>query len=178
MEQSSLCYAALEYIHSLLAARRKKRGKRREKGEQGMSGRELFWMLTFPPLPDSYDDLLEHAGNRYSEEPTEQSEEFCAGEEREKGHNGMNPDCSAEDAWCQDLPQDNPHEQRHKNSHGEHHHPSLWYSRQDTQRRYHKGAYHRDKVEQKEERSQQSGIRDAQQRQYNAGTQGPCQREQ
>ncbi len=31
MEQSPLCYAALEYIHSLSGAREKKRGKRREK---------------------------------------------------------------------------------------------------------------------------------------------------
>jgi len=31
IEQSPLCYAALEYIHSLSGAREKKRGKRREK---------------------------------------------------------------------------------------------------------------------------------------------------
>ena len=140
--------------------------------------RELFGMLTFPPLPEGHDDLLEHAGHRDSEQPTEQTEEFCAGEECEESYNGMNPDCSAENARGQYLPQDNPHEQHDKNSHGQHHHPSLWESRQDAQRRYDKGPDHRDKVEQKEERPQQSRVWDAQQRQHNAGTQGSGEREQ
>ena len=56
-------------------------------------------MLIFPPVPESHDDVLENASNRYSEQPPKQSEEFSAGEEREKGHDGMDPDCFAEDAW-------------------------------------------------------------------------------
>ena len=56
-------------------------------------------MCKFPSVPDCHDDLLEDASNRDSEEPPKQSEEFCAGEEREKGHNGMNAHCLAENAW-------------------------------------------------------------------------------
>ena len=37
MEQSPLCYAALEYIHSLLGAREKKRGKKCEKEGEELS---------------------------------------------------------------------------------------------------------------------------------------------
>jgi len=46
MEQSPLCYAALEYIHSLSGAREKKRGKRREKegGEPRSPARDLLRM--------------------------------------------------------------------------------------------------------------------------------------
>src|SRR5258708_5871083 len=46
MEQSPLCYAALEYIHSLNGAREKKRRKRREKegGEPRPPARDLLRM--------------------------------------------------------------------------------------------------------------------------------------
>jgi hypothetical protein len=88
-------------------------GRDMKKGELDIS-RELFGVLAFPPLPEGHGDLLEHAGNRYGEQSTEQAEEFSTGEEREEGHDGMNPDRSAEDARRQDLPQDNSHEQRHK----------------------------------------------------------------
>jgi hypothetical protein len=60
--------------------------------------RKFFGMLIFPPMPESYDDLLENAGNRDGEECSEESEEFCACEEREKGHDGMDPNGLAEDA--------------------------------------------------------------------------------
>ena len=101
MEQSPLCYAALEYIHSLSGACEKKRGRRCENerggeierqdlGREQLFWRELFGMLIFPPVPKSHGDLLENASHRYSEEPPKQSEEFCASEERENGHNGMN----------------------------------------------------------------------------------------
>src|SRR6266568_4551193 len=71
---------------------------------RGLSKGQLFWgelvgMLIFPPVPEGHDDLLEHASNRDSQEPAQQSEEFCAREEREQGHNGMNSHCFAEDAW-------------------------------------------------------------------------------
>src|SRR5207249_4663660 len=92
-------------------------------------------------------------------------------EEREKGHNGMDSDCFAENAWREDLPYDNRLEKRDIHSHHERHHPPLRESRQDTQRSYHIGTDHRDKVEEKEERSQQSCVWDVQQRQPNTGSQ-------
>ena len=42
MEQSPLCYAALEYIHSLSGAREEKRGKRCEKEGGGEIERQDF----------------------------------------------------------------------------------------------------------------------------------------
>jgi len=60
---------------------------------------EFFGMLILPPVPDCYDDLLENPSDRYSEQPPKQSEEFSASEEREQGHDGMDPDCFAENAW-------------------------------------------------------------------------------
>src|SRR5712692_7155467 len=133
-------------------------------------------MLIFRPVPESHDDLLEHASNRDSQEPAQQSEEFCAREEREQGHNGMNSHGFAEDAWPQYLPQDNPLEKRHIHRHNEHHHPPLWQSRQDRQRRYHNGTDHRDKEKEEEKHSQQCRIWDVQQREPNAGPQGAYQR--
>jgi hypothetical protein len=61
--------------------------------------RELFGVLMFPPVPESHDNLLENASNRYREEPSQQSEEFPAREEREQGHNGMNSNRPAENTW-------------------------------------------------------------------------------
>ena len=49
-----------------------------------------------------------------------------------------------------------------KNSHDQHDHPSLWESRQDTQRRYQIRAYHWKKVQEKEEDCQHSCIRNMQ----------------
>src|SRR6266516_6412883 len=129
-------------------------------------------MLIFPPVPESHGDLLEDAGNRDSKEPSKHSEEFCAREEREQGHNGMKASGFAENAWCQNLHNDNSLTKRHIHSHYQHHHPPLRQSRQDTKSFYHIGTYHRDKIEEKEERSQQSGILNVQQRESNAGTQG------
>ena len=57
---------------------------------------------------------MEHASNRDSEEPSKQSEAFCAGEEREQSHNGMNSNCFTENARPWYLPQDNRVEERHK----------------------------------------------------------------
>jgi len=57
-------------------------------------------MLIFPPVPESHDDLLEHTSHRDSEKPPKQAEEFCASEERENGDNGMNSNCTAENARC------------------------------------------------------------------------------
>src|SRR5260221_10494078 len=73
--------------------------------------RELFGMRIFPPVPESRDDLLEHASHRDREKPPEQAEEFCAGEERENGHDGMNSHGTAENAWCEDHSHHNPQEQ-------------------------------------------------------------------
>ncbi len=51
MEQSPLCYAALEYIHSLIGAREEKRGKKREKeGEELKTIPFLFMENWDPPL--------------------------------------------------------------------------------------------------------------------------------
>ena len=55
-------------------------------------------MLIFPPVPESHDDLLENANNRYRKKSPEQSEEFCTCEERENCHNGMDSDGFAENA--------------------------------------------------------------------------------
>ncbi len=90
----------------------------------------------------------------------------------------MNSNGTAENAWRQYHPHHNPQEQHHKQSHNQHHHPSLWESRQDTQRCYHIGPYHRDKVQENEEHCQQSCIGDMQQREQNACTQGTNQRKQ
>ena len=135
-------------------------------------------MFLFPPVPESHDDLLENASNRDSEQPAKQSEEFGASEEREKGDDGMNSNGCAENAWREDLPDDNPLKKCDKYSYNERHYPPLWESRQDTQYSYHIGPDHRNKVEEKEERSQQSGIGDAQQREPHAGTQGTDERKQ
>src|SRR3989440_10632866 len=135
-------------------------------------------MLLFPPAPESHEDLLENASNRHSKQPAKQSEEFGAREEREKGDDGMNSNGFAENAWREDLPDDNPLKKRDIYSYNERHYPPLWESRQDAQRSYHVGTYHRHKVEEKEERSQQSCIGDAQQREPNAGTKGTDERQQ
>src|SRR5215472_13850675 len=58
---------------------------------------ELFGMLIFPPAPEGHDDLLERASHRDSQEPAQQSEEFCAREEREQSHDGMHSHGFAED---------------------------------------------------------------------------------
>src|SRR6266567_8758955 len=128
-------------------------------------------MLLFPPVPESHEDLLENASNRHSKQPAKQSEEFGAREEREKGDDGMNSNGCAENAWREDLPDDHPLKKREIYSDHERHYPPLWESRQDTQHSYHVGTYHRDKVEEKEERSQQSCVWDVQQRQPNTGSQ-------
>ncbi len=135
-------------------------------------------MLLFPPVPESHEDLLENASNRHSKQPAKQSEEFGAREEREKGDDGMNSNGCAENAWREDLPDDHPLKKREIYSDHERHYPPLWESRQDTQHSYHVGPDHRHKVEEKEERSQQSRIGDAQQREPNAGPQGTDERKQ
>src|SRR5207248_8815908 len=70
-----------------------------------------------------------------------------------------------------DLPDDNRLEKRDINGHDERHHQPLGKSRQDTQYPCHVGTNHRDKVEEKEERSQKSRVWDVQQRQPNTGSQ-------
>src|SRR5205085_8282795 len=85
--------------------------------------------------------------------------------------NGMDSDCFTDDAWIEDLPDENRLEKRDIHTHHARHHPPLRENRQHTQRSYHIGTNHRDKVEEKEERSQQSRVWDVQQRQPNTGSQ-------
>src|SRR5438046_10558402 len=121
-------------------------------------------MRLCPPVPESHEDLLENASNRHSKQPAKQSEEFGAREEREKGDDGMNSNGCAENAWREDLPDDNPLKKCDKYSYNERHYPPLWESRQDTQYSYHIGPDHRNNVEEKEERCQPRGIASAQPR--------------
>jgi len=135
-------------------------------------------MLLYPSVPESHNDMLEDASNRDSEEPSNQSEEFCTCEERENGHDGMHSHGSAENAWCKYLPHHNPQEKHHENSHDQHDSPSLWESRQDTQRRYQIRAYHWKKIQEKEKDRQHSCIRNMQECKHNSGTQSSSQRKQ
>src|SRR2546425_2603594 len=48
MQQSPLCYAALEYIHSLIGAREEKRGKQCEKEGEGLKTIPLSEMTSTP----------------------------------------------------------------------------------------------------------------------------------